>query len=143
MDMHSSIRDLELYVDGHLSDEHSSAVRTHLEGCEECQLRLTDIAFDLRWKGTENRTEARVPVNLPGRLKLLDPLTSVGPPHDVAVVEISRNGLKIRTPRHLLPKALVQIRFGGKAVLGEVRYCDKSDGEYLAGLRLVEDFPNK
>lgn len=141
MDTHSSIRDLELYVDGHLSAKDSDVVRMHLEACEQCQLRLTDIALDLQWKGSENRTEARVAVNLPGRLKLLDPLTSVGPPHNVVVIEISRNGLKIRTPRHLLPKALVQIRFGGKAVLGEVRYCNKEDVEYSAGLKLVPDFP--
>jgi hypothetical protein len=141
MDPHSTTRDLERYVDGHLSDEESSAVQTHLEDCEECQLRLADIALDIQWKGPEARTEPRVPVNFPGRLKMLDPLTSVGPPHDVEVVEISHNGLKIRTPRHLIPKTLVQIRFNGKATLGEVRYCLKIESGYHAGIKLVEDFP--
>ncbi len=139
---HSSTHDLERYVDGHLSAEDSSAVQTHLEGCEECQLRLADIALQTQWKDEEHRREPRVPVNFPGRLKLLDPVTSVGPPHDAQVVEISRGGLKIRTPRFLIPKTLVQIRFNGKAVLGEVRYCTKADSGYFAGLKLTEDFPS-
>jgi hypothetical protein len=142
MDAHSTNRELELYIDGHLSDEASNVVRAHLEICEECQLRLTDIALDIQWKGPERRSEPRVAVNYTGRLKLLDPVTSVGPPHDVTVVEISRAGLKIRTPRHLIPRTLVQIRFNGRGVLGEVRYCIKADPGYHAGLKLVEDFPD-
>jgi hypothetical protein len=141
MDPHSTSRELEQYVDGHLSDHDSSVVRAHLERCEECQLRLADVALDAQWKGEESRREPRVPVDFPGRLKLLDPVTSVGPPHGVQVIEISRNGLKIRTPRFLLTKALVQIHFNGKAVLGEIRYCVKSESEYQAGIKLVQDFP--
>jgi len=142
MSPHSSIHDLEKYVDGHLSEEDSSTVRAHLEECEECQLRLTDIALDVQWKGPERRGEPRVKVNFPGRLKLLDPLTSVGPPHDVLVVEISRSGLKIRTPRYLIPKTLVQIRFNEKVLLGEVRYCVKKEAEYYAGIQEKADFPS-
>ena len=85
MDPHSSSRELEQYVDGHLSAEDSTAVRAHLEGCKLCQLRLADIALEGQWKGPERRGEPRIPVKFPGRLKLLDPLTSVGPPHDVEV----------------------------------------------------------
>ena len=142
MPPHSSIRDLELYVCGQLSAADSSAVQNHLEECEECQLRLADIALQTQWQGEEHRSEPRVPVDYPGRLKLLDPVTSVGPPHDVQVIEISRGGLKIRTSRFLIPKTLVQIRFNGTAVLGEVRYCAKLRTEYLAGLKLTADFPS-
>ena len=141
MDPHSSSRELEQYVDGHLSVEASDIVRRHLEGCEQCQLRLADIALETQWKGPEGRGEPRVPVNFAGRLKLLDPVTSVGPPHDVDVIEISRSGLKIQTPRFLILKTLVQIRFNGKSVLGEVRYCVKIDRVYHAGVKLVPDFP--
>lgn len=141
MDPHSSTRELEQYVDGHLSEEDSTTVRTHLEECEQCQFRLADIALEGQWKGPERRSEPRVRVRFTGRLKLLDPLTSVGPPHDVEVIEISRSGLKIRTPRYLILKTLVQIRFNGKAALGEVRYCIKADPGYYAGVKLVQDFP--
>jgi hypothetical protein len=141
MDLHSNIGDLEAYVDGHLSEEQSTAVRAHLEGCKECQLRLTDIALEGRWKGPERRGEPRVAVNFPCRVKQLDPVTSAHPPHEAEIVEISRAGLKIFTPRLLITKTLVQIRFNNQAVLGEVRYCIEVDGGYHAGIKLVDDFP--
>jgi PilZ domain/Putative zinc-finger len=141
MDPHSNSRALEQYVDGHLSEEDSSHVRTHLEVCEECQHRLSDIALNVQWNGPERRAEPRIPVSFPGRLKQLDPVTSGGPPHEVEVIDISNNGLKIRTSRHLIPKTLVQIRFKGQAVLGEVRYCIKTEHAFLAGVKLIEDFP--
>lgn len=141
MIFHSSVFDLKQYVSGQLATAQAAVIQTHLEECEECQLRLAEIALDTQWQGVERRTEPRVPVDFPARLKLLDPVTSVGPPHDVQVVEISRNGLKIRTPRFLIPKTLVQIRFNGKVVLGEVRYCIRTNSDYHAGLKQVKDFP--
>jgi hypothetical protein len=141
MDPHSSAHDLEEYIGGHLSAEDSTVVRTHLEACEECQLRLADIALESQWKGPERRAEPRVPVKFLGRLKLLDPVTSVGPPHDVEIIEISRNGMKVRSPRFLITKTLVQIHFSGKTVLGNVRYCTRTDPGYYAGINVVPDFP--
>ena len=137
---HATAQDLEQYVSGLLSDEDSSVVHQHLENCEECQNRLAEIAIQAQWKGAEGRREPRVPVNFSGRLKWLDPVTSVGPPHDVQIIEISRTGLKILTPRYLIPKTLIQIHFNGKAMLGKVVYCEKSDSGYQAGIRQVEDF---
>ena len=139
---HSSDDDLKLYVGGQLSAAGASVIQVHLDGCEECQLRLADIAIQARWQGPERRADPRVPVNFEGRLKLLDPVTSIGPPHPVKVVEISRNGLKVITQRYLIPKTLVQVRFNGKAVLGEVRYCLQADAGFQIGLKLVEDFPS-
>jgi hypothetical protein len=138
---HTSAQDLEGYISGQMSTEDSSRIHEHLEECEECQLRLGEIAIENHWTGPERRDEPRVTVSFPGRLKLLDPVTSVGPPHDVHVVEISRSGFKVRTPRYLIPKTLVQVRFNGKGVLGEVRYCVKADTGYFAGVKQVPDFP--
>ena len=139
---HANAQDLEQYVSGLLSDDDSSVVHQHLENCEECQNRLAEIAMETQWKGPERRSEPRVPVSFPGRLKWLDPVTSVGPPHDVHVIEISRNGLKIRTPRFLIPNTLIQIHFNGKAMLGKVVYCQKLDPGFHAGIRQVQDFPS-
>jgi hypothetical protein len=139
---HSSDDDLRLYISGHLLAADSSVIQAHLDGCKECQLRLADIAIQTRWKGPERRSDPRIPVNLEGRLKLLDPVTSIGPPHPVKVLEISRNGLRIVTPRYLIPKTLVQIRFSGRTALGEVRFCLKAESEFQAGLKLVKDFPS-
>jgi len=138
---HASKRDLEEYVDGLLSDEDSSSLRTHLDGCAECQRRLAEFTPGVPEHDPERRTETRALVHFPGRLKLLDPVTSTGPPHQVEVIEISSGGLKIRTERSLIPKTLVQIRYEGKAVLGEVRYCIRVGAEYHAGIELKEEFP--
>ena len=138
---HSTKQDLEGYINGILPVEASDLVRSHLEVCEECQLRLAEVAMDGSWDGPERRSEPRVRVNFPGHLKILDPMTSVGPPHDVQVIEISRKGLKIQTPRFVIPKTLVQIRFNNQVLLGEVRYCVKADSGYYAGLRQIQDFP--
>jgi hypothetical protein len=120
----------------------SALVHTHLHECKECQLKLAEIAMDGQWKGPERRSEPRVAVNFPGRLKLLDPMTSVGPPHDVLVIEISRSGFKVRTPRYLISKTLVQVHFSGKAMLGEVRWCTRTDSGYDAGIKQVPSFPS-
>jgi hypothetical protein len=140
MQSHSSTQELEQYIRGLLSIADSSIVQTHLDECEDCQLRLAGIAIQTQWKGPERRTEPRIPVRFHGRLKLLDPVTSIGPPHDVEVIEISRSGMKISTPRFLVPKTLVQVRFNGKTVLAEVRWCIKTESDYHAGLKLVKDF---
>jgi len=138
---HASSQELEDYVNGRLSAEASALVQTHLEACMDCQLRLADVAIDLQWKGEDKRVEPRIPVNFPGRLKLLDPLTSIGPPHDVVVLELSRSGLKVRTLRFLIPRTLVQLRFNNKTVLAEVRYCEKKESSYEAGFEIKKDFP--
>jgi hypothetical protein len=137
---HANNEDLELYITGQLPDEASAIVRSHLEECEECQLRLAEIAMQTQWTGPERRTEPRVPVSFLGRLKLLDPVTSVGPPHDVRVVEISRGGFKVQTARYLIPNTLVQVHFNGTATLGKVRYCVKAESGYFAGVKQVQDF---
>lgn len=143
MPPHSTHQELERYISGQLSAAESFQVQKHLDGCEECQLLLAEIAIQAQWKGPERRTEPRVPVRFPGRLKLLDPVTSIGPAHDVMVIEISRSGLKVRTPRFLIPKTLVQIRFNGKTALGEVRWCIRTEAEYDAGIKQLPDFPSR
>lgn len=143
MPPHSTKQELEGYISGLLSTEDNNVVHSHLEQCEECQLRLAEVAMEARWDGPERRSEPRVPVNVVGHLKLLDPVTSVGPPHDVQVIEISRRGLKMHTPRFIIPKTLVQIRFNDQVTLAECRYCIRiASGGYHAGLRQLKDFPH-
>ena len=71
---HTDTEDLEQYISGQLSESDSAIVQAHLEACEECQLKLADIAMDVQWKGPERRKEPRVRVSFAGRLKLLDPI---------------------------------------------------------------------
>ena len=140
---HANIEDLEKYVTGQLPEEGSAVVREHLERCDVCQLKLAEIAMDGQWKGPERRSEPRVPVRFPGRLKLLDPVTSVGPPHDVQVIEISRTGLKVQTSLYLIPNTLIQVHFNGSSTLGRVRYCVRAESGYVAGIHRVQDFQSR
>ncbi len=127
-------------MSGQLSEKDSALVHAHLEECEECRLKLVEIAIEAQWKGPEKRQEPRIRVSFSGRLKLLDPVTSIGPPHDVRVIEISRGGLKIQTLRYLIPNTLVQVHFNGSATLGKVRFCIRSENGYTAGIERVQDF---
>lgn len=88
---------------------------------------------------TDRRTDVRHPSDQPATIKFLNPVQSSA---DVSarVLEISRGGLKLRVNRPLMPGTLVQIRFGGKLLMGEVRHCDPAGDEYHAGIRLQDVF---
>jgi len=53
---------------------------------------------------------------------------------DVQVLDVSRNGLKIRTPRFLSSGAVVQMRLRDMVIRGEVRYCVQTDEGFYVGL---------
>jgi hypothetical protein len=56
----------------------------------------------------------------------------------VKIVDISKNGLGILSPKVALPGTIVQIRMNTAVELGEVRYCSACDGSgYRIGLRFV------
>ena len=90
-------------------------------------------------KTGERRSETRHPSDQPAVVKLLNPLQTSGW-ISASVIEISRGGLRLRTDRALMPGTLVQIRVGGKLVMGEIRYCNPAGEEYHAGVRLQDVF---
>jgi hypothetical protein len=75
-------------------------------------------------------------------IKLLDPLTSTSPPQHARVIEISRNGMKLRAQRLMFLRTLIQIRVQGKMTLGVVKSCIQDGDEFQIGVRLVKDFPS-
>ena len=86
----------------------------------------------------ERRGEPRFAVSIPAKVKSLDPVTSIGPSTSATVVEISRNGLRLRAPRTLLPGTVVQIMASKKILLGKVKHCRPSGEDFLVGVRLTE-----
>ncbi len=88
----------------------------------------------------ERRREKRISVGIRARMKSVDPVTSLGPSLTVEVVELSRGGLKIKTPRELLPGSLVQVIAGSRIMLGKVRHCTRIDEGFALGVELVKDF---
>jgi len=64
------------------------------------------------------------------RVKVLNPLTSNGPPMFAEVLGSSPAGLRIRVPRRILVGSTVQIRTGEKFVLGTVHASASTGAEF-------------
>jgi hypothetical protein len=101
---------------------------------------IVDIAVDSSWRGVERRSEVRVAEDSPARIKVLDPMVSLGPSFQGRVVNTSSKGLKVRGPRPILQGSVVQVRFRDRIVLGRVKYCLPVEDEFDIGVRLREDW---
>lgn len=99
-----------------------------------------DISIDATWQGVDRRSEARVPEHSPARVKVLDPMVSLGPSFQGRVENTSSNGLKVRAPRSILQGSVVQVRFRDRIVLGKVKHCTPVGNEFDIGIRLKEDW---
>ena len=55
------------------------------------------------------------------RVKVLNPLTSLGPGMRADLIGASEGGLRIRVPRPILVGSVLQIRTAGRIAFGEVR----------------------
>ena len=76
----------------------------------------------------------------PARIKVLDPMVSLGPSIHGRVVDVSGKGLKVRAPHSILHGSVVQVRFRDRIVLGRVKYCLPIESEFYIGVRLKEDW---
>jgi hypothetical protein len=86
----------------------------------------------------ERRREPRTRVDIPARLKSVDPVTSIGPSTVVRIVELSRNGLKIKVDHGFLPKSLVQVIASNQIMMGQVRHSTPVEGGFHVGVQLLE-----
>ncbi|HLH41008.1 MAG TPA: hypothetical protein VKX39_17795 [Bryobacteraceae bacterium] len=86
----------------------------------------------------DRSSESRSPEEQDARIKLLNPLE----PFERAarVVEMSRGAMKLSVDSMLLPGTLVQIRYQGKLLWGEVSFCEPSPAGFAAGVRLQDVF---
>jgi|SRR5580693_1194639 hypothetical protein len=92
--------------------------------------------------GTERRTEPRVLVNTPARIKSLSPLMSTGPSIRAMIIQLSHSGMRVRMNREFQLGELVQIIVPDTFYLGTVRHCRKVSGEFEAGIKLTERIPS-
>jgi hypothetical protein len=56
-------------------------------------------------------------------------------------VNVSKRGLKFQVSDALEPGVTVQVRLGGKIIMGEVRYCSAHGGEFHVGVEIQDVFP--
>jgi len=57
---------------------------------------------------------------------------------NVEVIDVSRGGLRVRTPVFLQAGTLIQVKIKRSIVLGEVRYCVSADGGFHAGVQIQD-----
>src|SRR5579871_5314884 len=148
--MHLSDEDLELYLLARLPEHQLSVVESHVANCSSCLGRLSEVAglafrglslsSRLRdYDGTEKRREHRIPAEGHGQMQVFSPFS----PEKIRVqiADISRNGLKVRTPRFVQRASIVQVQVKKAIILGEVRYCIESGAEFDAGIQIQDVVP--
>jgi PilZ domain len=86
----------------------------------------------------DRRKHPRVPVDVPARVKLLEPLETMGPSKPARVIEISRSGMKIRAKHDFMIGAVIQIIVKETFYLGTVRHTRQTDDGFDVGVRLNE-----
>jgi hypothetical protein len=86
--------------------------------------------------GARKRREPRFVTDDPAFIHSLNPLTLDITP--VQVLDVSRQGLKLRIGRQFLTGSEIQVKLKDLFVLGEIRYCVRVGSFFLAGI-LVED----
>jgi PilZ domain len=84
----------------------------------------------------EKRREPRFATNDPAFMQSINPLTLGLTP--VQVLDVSRQGLKLRIAQDVLTGSEIQVKLKDLFVLGEIRYCVQMGSVFLAGI-LVED----
>lgn len=141
---------LESYVHGQLEAKLILALESHLLECQACREKLSQcIASQLvlrhlgRPKSEEKyeRSEPRFRTGADAILQEISPWSVER--GKVEIVDISKNGIGILSPKSVFPGTIVQVRIRGTVELAEVRHCSGC-GEigyrYRIALRLHDEF---
>jgi hypothetical protein len=115
-----------------------SPPRRRSRAAVDAQDRDPSILRDARCEA-EGRGSSREPpnqFNAAARIKILDPVTSLGPSGPAHLLKASAQSLHIRVPRSVLIGALVHVRSAIGLAFGQVRYCIPVGAEFQIGVKL-------
>jgi hypothetical protein len=129
--MHLSRVDLEGLVVDQGPNPVLSALQAHLHECRACQTELV-----AKLKEEEAAGNPLINSNTPARIKVLDPITSVGPSAPAHLLNASSQSLHVRVSRLMLIGALVHVRSPLGQAFGSVRYCIPAGTEFQIGVKL-------
>jgi hypothetical protein len=129
--MHISRADVERLVVEKESLSNLSAIQCHLQECPACQAELV-----AKLDEEESAGNPRINSNTNARIKMLDPLTSVGPASPAHLLNASPQSLHVRVSRFMLIGTLVHMRSVLGHTFGRVRYCIPAGSEFQIGVRL-------
>jgi hypothetical protein len=141
---HVSKEQLQSYLNGGLSDEDSKQLKSHLDECDRCRTWLTNSRTQIQHSGEiasqtgldERRRETRIPTSDSASVQVISPPTLEY--LEVQVLDVSRNGLKIRTPKFLSLGVILRMQLRSMWIVGEVRYCVQTDDGFCVGLYIQD-----
>jgi hypothetical protein len=141
---HVQEEDLKLLVRGRLPDDKTGVVWAHVSECELCNRnldraveitrQLAALGQELSAHGTEKRREPRFPANEVASMQMYNPL--ILDRSKIQVVNVSKNGLMLRTSEFVQVGIVVQIRLKARFVVGEVRYCLPVGDLFQVGIQI-------
>jgi len=129
---HVQNEDLDDYALGTIDAAAAWRVEAHIQDCKPCRLRLKEARVFARLLGQlecspernslhERRKEQRYEIAESATITVCEPIVSI----DIrgAVVDVSRSGCRVRTPKPVSSGADVLILVKQAAVFATVRYC--------------------
>ncbi|HXP85509.1 MAG TPA: PilZ domain-containing protein [Bryobacteraceae bacterium] len=142
--MHVSEEQLKSYVSGALSEKDLDHLKGHFDECRSCRTRLAKSRNGVQQTAEtssptghdERRREPRIPTKGSASVQMISPMTP--DPMEAQVLDVSRNGLKIRVPRFLKIGAILGMQLRDMWIVGEVRYCVQTEEGFCAGLYIQD-----
>jgi hypothetical protein len=119
--MHVGRSEVEKLVVGHGSE--LASIQNHLHECQACQADVAAM-LDVEYQPT------------PSRVKVLDPITSLGPSAPARLMAICESGMHVRVANPIFVGALVQVRSSDVLAFGRVRYCIPVGQEFQIGVKV-------
>lgn len=79
---------------------------------------------------TQVEATAASPAQLRARIKVLDPLTSIGPSMEAELLSSSGSDYQLRVPRWIIPGSIVQVLTSKGVLMGKVWFAAEVDGAF-------------
>jgi hypothetical protein len=119
-----------------LSAAEQDEVTAHLIECSACREKLAELEAGV----------SPMPIGTPPEpqtafIKFLDPVTSIGPPHEVQLLSWTENEVTIASRRMVLPNTVIQLRYKKNHWMAKVSSCVEAEGGFQASLKIIRDFP--
>ena len=145
--MHVHQTDLHFYLAGRATRDEIVTLEEHVFRCGACRDLLASAAQFIRnftaprlasvaYRGPERRREQRIPTQGIGLLRIVYPTFSTR--IEFEVVDVSNNGLRIRTLLGFEPGSILQLQVSHHFILAEVRYCIEDEGVFDSGLQIID-----
>jgi hypothetical protein len=93
-------------------------------------MELNKVVFDQTIQVEDSAVESQAAMPAPARIKVVNPLTSLGPSMQAEVLGCSDANLRVRVPRLIVAGSTVQIRTRGRTAFGEVRSSISTGAEF-------------